>query len=258
MFLANIDIRIPLIVGGILYATQAIFIALFMPEHNFTSTPTQKRETFRSMKNIFIKGTGLIRNNTVLLFIIITGAMYGMFSEGLDRLWTPFMLQSFEFPAIGNIKPVVWFGIISMIATILATVISEVFRRKIDYSNHHSTVKALFLVNALLMFSVIGFGFSNGFVAAAILYCLAQAFREIRQPIYNAWANQNVTSNVRATVFSMCSQADAVGQVVGGPILGIVATVIALRAGLVAAGLVLIPTLFFYVYSIRNHKVLAD
>ena len=50
MVLANIDIRIPIVIGGLLYGMQAIFIALFMPEHNFIPTPAQKRETFKSMK----------------------------------------------------------------------------------------------------------------------------------------------------------------------------------------------------------------
>jgi DHA3 family tetracycline resistance protein-like MFS transporter len=109
-----------------------------------------------------------------------------------------------------------------------------------------------------LIFSVVGFGLSGGFAAAVVFYWFAAAFREIRVPIYNAWVNQNVTSNVRATVFSMCSQADAFGQVVGGPILGIIASIIAIRVSIIAAGLILVPTLFFYVYSIRNHKLVGN
>ena len=255
MVLANIDIRIPIIVAGILYAAQAIFIALFMQEHNFVPTRARKRETFRSMKNIFVQGIGLVRKSNVLLVIIAAGAMYGIFSEGFDRLWTPFMLQSFAFPALVNIKPVVWFGIISMAATLLAVVITESFRRKINSSNHRSTVKALFFVNLLLVVSVAGFALAGNFAIAAVLYCCAEALRRVRQPIFDAWANQNVTSNVRATVLSMCSQADAIGQVVGGPILGLIATLVAIKVSLLAASLILVPTLFFYLYSIKNHKL---
>ncbi len=258
MILANIDIRVPIVVGGFLYAAQAIFIALFMSERNFTPTPVRKRETFRSMKGIFAKGIGLMRSSEVLLFIIITGAVFGAFSEGFDRLWTPFMIENFIFPSIGGLKPVVWFGIISMVATILSTIITEVFKKKTDVFDHRSTVKALFTVNALLAIFVIGFSQSGGFLAAVLLYWFAAAFREIREPLYNAWVNQNVSSNVRATVFSMCSQANAIGQVVGGPILGVIATYVAIRTGIVAAALILVPTLFFYVYSIKNHKLAVN
>jgi DHA3 family tetracycline resistance protein-like MFS transporter len=167
------------------------------------------------------------------------------------------MLNSFVFPTIWNLKPVVWFGIISMVATLLATIVTEVLSRKTDTYDHKSTVKALFVVNLLLTLGVVAFGFAGGFVAAVAAYWFASTFREARGPIYDAWTNQNLEPKVRATVFSMCSQANAVGQIVGGPILGIVASIFAIRTSIVAAGLVLIPTLFLYNYSFRKHKLVA-
>jgi DHA3 family tetracycline resistance protein-like MFS transporter len=91
-----------------------------------------------------------------------------------------------------------------------------------------------------------------------IAYWLISIFREIRNPIYDAWMNQNVESKVRATVFSMCSQANSVGQIVGGPVLGLIATTISLRISIVLTGLVLIPTLFLYGYTIKRHKLLES
>jgi len=258
MFLANIDIRIPIVIGGLFYALQAVFIGLFMPENNFIPTPARKRETFQSMKNIFVKGIVSVRKNNILLAIIVTGAIFGMFSEGFDRLWTPYMLQDFAFPAIGNLKPVVWFGIISMVAAVLTAIITVGFNRKTNTADHRSTVKALLAANILLVVFVVGFGIARGFAAAVMMYWFAAAFREIRDPLYNSWANQNVTSNLRATVFSMCSQANAFGQVIGGPILGIVAVAFAVKTGIIAAGLILVPALFFYIYSIRNHKLAGN
>lgn len=258
IFLANIDIRIPIVVGGFLYSAQVLFIVLFMPENNFTPTPAPKRETFRSMRNIFVRGIKLVRCNNVLLIIIATSVLFGAFSEGFDRLWTPYMIKDFTFPSIGNLKPVVWFGIISMIAAFLTIIASEVFKRKTNLLNHHSTVNSLLLTNALLIFGVIGFGISQSFTIAMLLYWLASVFREVRGPLYSAWANQNIASNVRATVLSMCSQADAIGQVVGGPILGIIASFIAIRTSIIVAGFILVPTLFFYIYSIKNHKLLGN
>jgi len=258
VLLANIDIRIPIVVGGFFYATQALFVALFMPENNFKPIPMRKRETFQSMKNVFVAGIRLVRRNEVFLIVIITGVLFGAFSEGFDRLWTPYMIENFTFPSIGNLKPVVWFGIISMVAAFLTIIVSEIFKRKTNLSNHRSAVKSLLLTNALLIFGVIGFGISTSFTMAILLYWFAAVFREVRGPIYNAWANQNIASNVRATVLSMCSQADAVGQFVGGPILGIIASFVAIKVSIIVAGLILIPTLFFYVYTIKNHKLMVD
>jgi len=255
MALASIDIRVPIILGGILYSVQALFLVFFMPENNFSPTPIKERETLNSMKRTLIGGLKLIRESKVLLFVILTGMIFGMFSEGFDRLWTPYMLNSFVFPTIWNLKPVVWFGIISMVATLLATIVTEVLSRKTDTYDHKSTVKALFVVNLLLTLGVVAFGFAGGFVAAIAAYWFASMFREARGPIYDAWTNQNLEPKVRATVFSMCSQANAMGQIVGGPILGIVASIFAIRTSIVVAGLVLIPTLFLYNYSLRKHKL---
>jgi MFS transporter, DHA3 family, tetracycline resistance protein len=258
IFLANINIRIPIIIGGALYAAQALFVALFIPENNFAPIPPRKHETFQSMRNIFTKGIGLVRHSNVLLIIIITSILFGAFSEGFDRLWTPYMLQNFTFPTVGNLKPVVWFGIIGMAEAFLSIVASEIFKRKTNLSNHRSTVKALFSTNAFLIIGVIGFGISQNFTGAILLYLLAAASRGARDPIYGAWTNQNITSNIRATVLSMCSQADAIGQLAGGPILGIIASVIAIKAGIIAAGLILVPTLFLYIYSMKNHKLVYN
>ena len=93
---------------------------------------------------------------------------------------------------------------------------------------------------------------------AAIAYWLVSKFSEARGPIYDAWMNQNVDSKIRATVFSMCAQADAVGQIAGGPILGLIATAISLRISIILAGLILIPTLFLYSYSIKRHKLVES
>jgi len=255
MVLANIDIRIPLIAGGLFYAMQALYIMLFMPENNFTPTEASKRETFKSMKKAFFEGIGLIKRNNVLLIIVITSVIFGMFSEGWDRLWTPYMIKDFTFPAIGNIKQVVWFGLITMVEAFLVVIVTEIFRKKTNFSSHRSTVKALFWANLLLIIGVIGFGFATGFPMAVAMYWMTAMFRGTKEPLYNAWINQNTTSKIRATVFSLCSQADAIGQAIGGPILGIIASFIAIRTSIWGAGIILIPVLFLYIYSIQKHKI---
>ena len=60
-------------------------------------------------------------------------------------------------------------------------------------------------------------------------------------PIESAWLNRHVDSRSRATVISMVSQANAIGQVVGGPPLGALAGRTSLRTALLASGLILTP-----------------
>ena len=255
MALANINIRLPIILGGILYSCQSVYLWFFMPEENFHPTPISKRETFGAMKNTLMMGIKLIKASPVLLTIILAGLIFGMFSEGFDRLWTPFMINNFTFPEIWNLKPVIWFGILAMIANALAILAVRFAEKKTDTNNHKTTVTTLLIVNGVLASVVIVFGLSGNFMMAAVAYWMVSMFREARGPIYDAWTNQNLEPKVRATVFSMCSQANAVGQIAGGPILGWLAVVVSLRVSLVLAGLFLIPSLFLYANSIRKHKI---
>ena len=81
-------------------------------------------------------------------------------------------------------------------------------------------------------------------------------FKENTSPVYDSWVNQNVEANVRATIFSMCSQMNSFGQIFGGLILGVVASLFVIKTSLIISGLILMPSLFLLAYSLRNHKTM--
>lgn len=246
MVLGNIYIRLPILLGGLFFCILAGFLLLMMPEKHFSPTPVEGRTTFRSMKCTLIDGIKLIDQRRILVFVLLTGMIFGMFSEGLDRLWTPYILNTFSFPTFWTLKPVIWFGFISMGATLLAFLVTEVMKRRTDTLDRESTVKSLFLINFMLPIGVIVFGTAGGFVTAVGAYWFTAMFKEARGPFYDAWTNQSLEPEVRATVFSMCSQANALGQIVGGPCLGLIANTISIRISIIAAGLALIPSLFLH------------
>jgi DHA3 family tetracycline resistance protein-like MFS transporter len=59
----------------------------------------------------------------------------------------------------------------------------------------------------------------------------------------DAWVNQRLDSDVRATVLSMIGQVDAVGQITGGPLIGLVASLLSVKAAITISGLLLAPAL---------------
>jgi DHA3 family tetracycline resistance protein-like MFS transporter len=61
-----------------------------------------------------------------------------------------------------------------------------------------------------------------------------------------AWVNQRLDSQVRATVISMSSQVDALGQIIGGPIVGAIGTLVSLRAALLSSAAILSPVLILF------------
>ena len=67
---------------------------------------------------------------------------------------------------------------------------------------------------------------------------------ETTYPLAEAMANREATSTVRATVISFLRQAEALGQVLGGVTLGLVAQFVSLPVALaVAAGLLAVAAI---------------
>ncbi len=74
-------------------------------------------------------------------------------------------------------------------------------------------------------------------------YVTTEVFRRVTQPLFVGWVNRHVDPRVRATLLSMGGEVDAVGQLTGGPIIGLVAQLVSLRAAMVTVGLTLVPAL---------------
>jgi DHA3 family tetracycline resistance protein-like MFS transporter len=58
---------------------------------------------------------------------------------------------------------------------------------------------------------------------------------------------------VRATIISMSGQVDAIGQIVGGPAIGLVAKTISVQLAMTISGLLLTPALPLIVRANRLH-----
>ena len=91
-----------------------------------------------------------------------------------------------------------------------------------------------------------------GFIIALISQWVVSFMRNVSGPIYGAWLNQNINSEVRATVLSMSGQSNALGQTIGGPAIGAIGTVFSVRAALVVSALLLSPALALYARTGRR------
>jgi len=208
------------------------------------------------MGDTLLKGGQLVRGSSVLITILIISGFYGMASEGFDRLSAAHFLLNFQFPSLGHFKPVVWFGIISIGGRILSIAATEVVRRRLDTTNHLAIARVLFGMNALLIASVITFGLAGNFPIALAAFWSASVLRTTGTPIYPAWLAQSIDPKVRATVLSMSGQVDALGQIAGGPAIGVIGNVVSIRAAIVTAGVVLSPVLVLFVRTMRRSESL--
>jgi DHA3 family tetracycline resistance protein-like MFS transporter len=102
-----------------------------------------------------------------------------------------------------------------------------------------------------LVISLFSFALANRLWVAVIATWLISMARNVIGPLYTAWVNQRLDSRVRATVISMSSQVDAIGQVAGGPVVGLIGSRLSVQAALLASGLILSPVLLLYPRAIR-------
>ena len=252
--LAGITLQLPIILGGLLVSMVGIFQMLFMPETAFKPTPRENRNSFQQMGHTFRGGLQMMRRRPALFTIFATMAVYGAFTEGFDRLWTPHLLDNITLPTLDGLGPVAWFGIIRAAGIVLAVLGTQVVRRRLDTNNHRSVARALFAINAFIVVGVMAFGLATSFVVAFVVLLAIIPLRRMNNPIQTAWVNQRLDSRVRATVISMSGQADALGQIIGGPILGVIATLATIRVEMVAAAIMLSPVLLMYAWTVRQHE----
>lgn len=230
--LVNFGLNLPILLGGSLFVTLSIVMVLIMSEQHFTPKPHEGRGTFRQMGHTLRTGMQLVRMRPVLLTVLGIGIFYGMFKVGFDRLWPYHLLLHFTFPALGGLTPVVWFCIIEAGIVVTNWIGIEIVRRYVNMNSHHAVAWTLFIVDGLQVACVIGFAVAGQFALALVAFFLFTTVVGPRIPLEQAWMNQNLDASVRATVFSLQGQVDASGQIVGGPILGLIATVFTTQAAL--------------------------
>ena|SRR2546425_2042693 len=252
--LGSLRLNLPIVMGGALSVVIAVFLLFFMPENNFHPAPKTERRTWRDIGNTFLSGLRVVRGRPILITILLITLLYGLYSEGFDRLWTAHFLTNFTFPALGQFKPVVWFGILSVVGTMLTLGATEVVRRWIDIALQRILIRVLFVLNVLGIVSLLVFALAGNFFLAVAAVLLFRVFRTVNEPIYTTWLTQNIEAKVRATVISMRGQVDAFGQIVGGPPVGYIGTAFSVRAALVAASALLSPVLLLYVYAARKSR----
>jgi DHA3 family tetracycline resistance protein-like MFS transporter len=105
------------------------------------------------------------------------------------------------------------------------------------------------LLGALLVgmaAGVVVIALAAGFIAVLVAYWWVGALRSAYGPLLSAWLNRLLPEHGKATLFSIYGQADALGQIGGGPVVGLVAKTVSIGAALVGSALLLTPSVALY------------
>ena len=251
VILGSMDIRFPILFSGVMFALLGIFVLMVMPEKGFVRVKRAQQTAIRSATETAHMGLRLIGRKPLLIVLLVVTAVFGMFNEGYDRLWTPHLLENFQFPFASS-QTVLWFGFINLGTVLLTLLVSELVRRKLTGLKDKHRFRLLRLIYGAMIASIILVATARSFPVVLLAIWVTASLRTVVVPLVAAWVNHLAESSVRATVLSMNSQADALGQVGGGPLIGWVGNTYSLRAALTLSGFVLLPALAFL--SRKNPK----
>ncbi|WP_127501723.1 MFS transporter [Actinoplanes solisilvae] len=228
--LTAVEPALPIVVGAVLTLALGVLLAAVMTENNWT--PATRK--------------GGVRLSGVLVAIVGGTLFAGMSSEGFDRLSQPFLL-----PLLGDHPVELVFGALAAFAALGSIVVTGLAGRWIDVVRPQRIGRVLAVVQAATAVGMIALGLSNHWWTAVGLYLGVRLLRDSAAPILNIWLVSATEPGSRATVFSIVAQADALGQVAGGPPAGVVAQRGAIGSGISVAGLFVLPAVVLYALAAR-------
>ncbi|HNF35394.1 MAG TPA: MFS transporter [Anaerolineales bacterium] len=237
------SVGLPILFGGAGVVLIGLVLVVIMPETGFHPTPREDRNNWQHMAHTFKEGIKAVRARPRLMTILGIGLLYGLYSEGFDRLWVKHILDTFELPVLFGQTDVAFFGLLragSMVLSIFATRFVE---KRIDTGSPLAIGRATLGITFGISAGLIGFALSPIFAVTIIVYWFISVLRNVAGPLYNTWVNQKLDPNTRATVLSMSSQVDAIGQMGGGPLAAAVAGTVSVVAAIITSGLLLLPAL---------------
>ena len=239
------NVALPIQVGAAGVLWIGIILIFIMPETNFHPIPREDRNTWQHMRHTFKQGADVVRSKPRLMNIVFIGLFYGIYSEGFDRLWVKHLLDTFDLPILFGNNQVAFFAGLRVAGSLLTILAVHFVEKRVDSTSPLAIGRAMLLVTGLIAAAMFGFALSSLLLLSLGLYLVIDALRDVRIPLQTAWINQKLDSRVRATVHSMFGQVDAVGQVLGGPIVAVIAAFGSTLGSLAASSLLLTPALFF-------------
>jgi MFS transporter, DHA3 family, tetracycline resistance protein len=270
--LASLGLDVPFLVGGALTGALALALLFVMPETNlrpparavsagtvtrqaWATLAGQVRQTHRAM--VVVPGLVLLLG---MLFCV------GMWNESFDRLWGAYLLKDIKFPHPFGLGTVLWFSVLggvemgsvlAVATALLGLAATEWATRRTNRLGPASVVSTLLALTIATAVGVVGMAASRTFAFAIVAYLAVVTMRPLFSPLVTGWVVGRVDSSVRATALSATDMFDSGGQIVGGPIVGVIGVLATIRIALVAGAVALAPAAGLLVAATRKVRARA-
>jgi DHA3 family tetracycline resistance protein-like MFS transporter len=248
------SLRAGVIVGGAFTIACGLGCLAFMPETGFRRRPRSERaHALHEMRTTAVAGARYAWAAPVILLLIGVELFMGASSEAFDRLKEAHFLRDIGLPAVGHLDPVVWFGIFWLVGMLLNIAAIGSLIASVERGSRDTVARFLFAFTSMELVAMLLFALT-GSTWLAIAGLLGVFFaRNMQGPLWDTWLNRQITdSSVRATVFSLTGQANAIGQAAGGPVLGAIGNVWGIPAALAGGAVSIAPALGLYARAIAH------
>jgi MFS transporter, DHA3 family, tetracycline resistance protein len=258
ILIGSSHVNLPIVASGGLFILLAGILSLSMAEHGFRPAARDQRNSFQQMIQTFRFGIRTIRQHPRLIVILGMGLFFGLYSEGFDRLWVKHLLGRFTLPLVFGKNAIAFFGLLEASATLLAIAATALVEKRLDTSRPALIGRWMFGITTGIAASIFLFAWSPFLGLAIGIYLVLWPLRNLVGPLTDAWVNQRLPADVRATILSMTGQVDAVGQITGGPLIGLVASLFSVQTAMLTSGLLLTPALPMIAAADRHPPDLSE
>jgi DHA3 family tetracycline resistance protein-like MFS transporter len=247
-----VSLRAAVIFGGALEITCGVACIFLMPETGFRRQPRSERgRALRELGTTAASGFRFVRAQRLVLLLVATELFAGFGAEAFDRLPEAHVIRDVGVP--GGTNPLYWFAPIPAVAMAFGYFAIGPMIRRVDRGGTPSVARMLVLFTSATIATQLAFAFGVSFAFVMTMWLAAVLTRSLVSPLYDTWLNAQITdSSVRATVFSISGQANAIGQATGGPVVGGIGNAFGIPAALATGALTLVPAVGLYARALRH------
>jgi len=209
-------LTVSIVLTGAILIVTGIVLAVMMPETGFRPDPYQGSGTGRLLSTARA-GARSVAGVPVLRTLVVVLILAGLASEAVDRLD---LRRLDDLGLSEQFDEILLVGAIGATEALLGLVLLS-FARSRAVGARVPVGFAILLGSSALGIAALGLVASLPIAAAGLI--MQAGLRQATAPLSVTWTNTHAPSHVRATVHSFIEQANSVGEIGGGVILGAVA-----------------------------------
>jgi hypothetical protein len=215
-----------IVVSGTAMALLGLFVAARFGEDNFIPAREQR---WSASLSICRRGLVLARRDQEILLVfaatlIINGA-------GIVTWLFPRQLVNLGFPN----HLILWYTALGILASAAGVVVLHIVEARIDGVGVARRTYALTCFIGALGLLVLAYA-PNALVGGVGVLLVSGIAFNVTRAVSVIWVNRRTTSDVRATVHSFLSQAETIGEILGGLALAVLAGVAGISVALITSG----------------------